>query len=84
MVTGRLPRKVLLQNGRPFRQAGQLISFQVQPMGATVALQLDHSLVFPVIDIMLGGTGQCQPMTREITEIEDQIMERVARIVCQD
>ena len=61
-----------------------MMSFLVQPMGATAALQLDHSLVFPLIDIMLGGTGLCQPMTREITEIEDQIMESVARIICQE
>jgi len=60
-----------------------MMSFQVRPIGAAAALQLDHSLVFPLIDIMLGGTGFCQAMTREITEIEEQIMESVSRIICQ-
>ncbi len=61
-----------------------MMSFQVRPVGAAAGLQLDHTLVFPLIDIMLGGTGQCPPMTREITEIEEQIMESIARIICQE
>ncbi len=61
-----------------------MMSFQVRPIGAAAAMQLDHALVFPLVDILLGGTGQCEPMTREITEIEEQIMEGVARIICQE
>jgi flagellar motor switch protein FliM len=61
-----------------------MMSFQVRPVGAAAAMQLDHSLVFPLIDIMLGGTGQCPAMNREITEIEEQIMESVSRIICQE
>ncbi|HXW90244.1 MAG TPA: FliM/FliN family flagellar motor switch protein [Terriglobales bacterium] len=61
-----------------------MMSFQVRPVGAAAAMQLDHSLVFPLIDIMLGGTGQCPPMNREITEIEEQIVESVARIICHE
>src|SRR5581483_6837656 len=61
-----------------------MASFQVKPIGAAAAMQLDHSLVFPLVDILLGGTGQCEPMTREITEIEEQIMDGVARIVCRE
>jgi flagellar motor switch protein FliM len=61
-----------------------MMSYQVRPIGAAAAMQLDHSLVFPLVDILLGGTGKCEPMTREITEIEEQIMEGVARIVCKE
>jgi flagellar motor switch protein FliM len=61
-----------------------MMSFHVRPIGATAAMQIDHSLVFPLVDILLGGTGQCEPMTREITEIEEQIMESVARIICHE
>jgi len=61
-----------------------MISYQVRPIGAAAAMQLDHALVFPLVDILLGGTGHCEPMTREITEIEEQIMEGVARIICQE
>jgi flagellar motor switch protein FliM len=61
-----------------------MMSFGVRPIGATAAMQIDHSLVFPLVDILLGGTGQCEPMTREVTEIEEQIMEGVARIICHE
>jgi flagellar motor switch protein FliM len=61
-----------------------MTSFQVRPMGAAAAMQLDHSLVFPLVDLLLGGTGHCEPMTREVSEIEEQIMDGVARIVCRE
>jgi len=61
-----------------------MVSFQVKPIGAAAAMQLDHSLVFPLVDILLGGTGQCEPMTREITEIEEHIMDGVTRIICRE
>lgn len=61
-----------------------MISYQVKPIGAAAAMQLDHTLVFPLVDILLGGIGHCEAMTREITEIEEQIMEGVARIICRE
>jgi len=61
-----------------------MVSFQVRPIGAAAAMQLDHSLVFPLVDLLLGGTGLCDPMNREITEIEEQIMDGVARIICRE
>jgi len=61
-----------------------MMSYHVRPIGAAAAMQLDHALVFPLVDILLGGTGHCDPMTREITEIEEQIMEGVARIICKE
>ncbi len=61
-----------------------MICFQVDQMGAEGAMQIDHSLVFPLVDIMLGGTGSCEVLAREVTEIEEQIMEGVAKIVCRE
>jgi flagellar motor switch protein FliM len=61
-----------------------MMSLHVPQMGATAAMQIDHSLVFPLVDILLGGTGQCEVMTREISEIEENIMEGVAKIICHE
>ncbi|HEY1462222.1 MAG TPA: FliM/FliN family flagellar motor switch protein [Terriglobales bacterium] len=58
-------------------------SFNVRQMNAAAAMQIDHSIVFPIVDVLLGGTGQCETLTREVTEIEEQIMDGVARIMCQ-
>ena len=51
-------------------------------MGATAALDLELSLVFPIIDLLLGGVGRMNEQEREITEIEEGIMEGVVRILC--
>ena len=59
-----------------------LATFQVKPMGATAALDLEPSLVFPIIDLLLGGVGRMSEQEREITEIEEGIMEGVVRILC--
>jgi len=59
-----------------------LATFQVKPMGATAALDLEPSLVFPIIDLLLGGVGRMNDQEREITEIEEDIMEGVVRILC--
>lgn len=61
-----------------------MMSFQVEQTGAEAALQIDHSLMFPLVDILLGGTGACQVPTREISEIEERIMEEVALIICRE
>ena len=53
-------------------------------MKVSAALQIDNSLVFPLIDILLGGTGHCQESAREVSEIEEQIIEDVAGVICRD
>ncbi|MGB8013233.1 MAG: FliM/FliN family flagellar motor switch protein [Terriglobales bacterium] len=61
-----------------------MVPLHVTPMEAAVAMQIDHAIVSPLVDVLLGGTGHCEPMTREVTEIEDQLMEAVARIICHE
>jgi flagellar motor switch protein FliM len=61
-----------------------LASCKLEPMGVTGALQLDLKVAFPIVDLLLGGEGKGVAATREITEIEEQIVESVARIVCRE
>jgi flagellar motor switch protein FliM len=61
-----------------------LASCQLTPADATALLQLDLAVVFPLIDVLLGGEGKGAPPAREITEIEEQIIETVARIICRE
>lgn len=61
-----------------------LATFQVKPMGASAALDLEPSLVFPIIDLLLGGVGRMTGQDRDITEIEESIMEGVVRILCRE
>ncbi len=61
-----------------------MICLRVEPMSAPAILQIDHSVIFPLIDILLGGAGQCNVLTREVSEIEEHILEVVPKIICQE
>src|SRR5579863_10022638 len=61
-----------------------LAACRLDPIGVNAALQLDLKVAFPIIDLLLGGEGKGMAATREITEIEEQILESVARIICRE
>jgi flagellar motor switch protein FliM len=61
-----------------------LASIELAPVGAVAVLQLDLAIVFPIIDVMLGGEGKSTEITRDITEIEEQVLEGVIRIMCRE
>jgi flagellar motor switch protein FliM len=44
-----------------------MICFRVEHMSAPAAMQIDQSLVFPLVDILLGGVGHCESLTREVS-----------------
>jgi flagellar motor switch protein FliM len=53
-------------------------------MGVSGALQLDLKLAFPIIDLLLGGEGKGGTASREITEIEEEILGSVAGVICRE
>jgi flagellar motor switch protein FliM len=61
-----------------------LASLDLAPVGAAAVLQLDLAIAFPIIDVMLGGEGKSCEITREVTEIEEQVLEGVVRIMCRE
>jgi len=61
-----------------------LASIELAPIGAAAVLQVDLAIVFPIIDVMLGGEGKSTEITRDITEIEEQVLEGVIRIMCRE
>jgi flagellar motor switch protein FliM len=61
-----------------------LASCRLDPMGVNAVLQLDLKVAFPIIDLLLGGEGKTSALTREITDIEEQILDSVARIICRE
>ena len=52
-----------------------LASCDLAPFGSSAVLQFDLGIVFPIIDIMLGGEGKSGDINRELTEIEEQLLE---------
>ena len=50
-------------------------------MESNILMEMDVSLVFPVIDLLLGGAGVASEEVRELTEIDEEIMQSVTAII---
>jgi len=62
-----------------------LIALNLQPLEGRAVLELNPALVFPILEMMLGGGAVPAPLPeREITEIEKNILDGVVRIILQD
>jgi flagellar motor switch protein FliM len=61
-----------------------LASLRVMPIDARATVQADLSLVFPIVDLVLGGSGTDPIDPRELTEIEEQIFETVVQLIARD
>lgn len=61
-----------------------LASLRLMPLDAVAAAQLDLEIGFPIIDLLLGGKGATGFAVREITDIEDGILENVLRVVARE
>lgn len=59
-------------------------SLHVMPTDARAAVQLDISLAYPIIDVVLGGSGSEAVDLRDLTEIEEQILESIFHLVLLD
>jgi len=59
-------------------------SVGMRPMDYNLALELNPSLVFPMIDMLLGGPGNPPAGERNLTEIEMNIIEGVIKLAIRD
>jgi len=59
-------------------------SISMHPMHGSLAMELSPPLVFPIIDMLLGGPGKPPPETRTLTEIKMQIVEGVIKLALRD
>jgi flagellar motor switch protein FliM len=62
-----------------------MVSLRLKPYDQNAILELNPALVFPVLEMLLGGSGKQTPkLDREITEIEESILEGLFRIILND
>jgi flagellar motor switch protein FliM len=59
-------------------------SVGMRPLDGNLALEMNPSLVFPMIDMILGGPGRALSTNRNLTEIELNIIEGVIRLAMRD
>src|SRR5437763_2901596 len=62
-----------------------LVSLGLSPYDGNGVLELNPSLVFPILEMLLGGTGKSSAtIQRDITEIEQRLLDGLFRIILQD
>ena len=62
-----------------------LVSLGLEPLEGNAVLEVNPALVFPIIEMLLGGAARAPlKITREITEIEQTVMDGIFRIILQD
>jgi len=62
-----------------------MVSLGMKPFDGNAVLELNPALVFPILEMLLGGSGKvANQIKREITEIEQSILESLIRIILQD
>jgi flagellar motor switch protein FliM len=62
-----------------------LMTLGIKPYEGNAVLEINPSLVFPILEMLLGGAGKASgSMNREITEIEQTILDGLLRIILSD
>jgi flagellar motor switch protein FliM len=62
-----------------------VVGLNLHPYEGAGVMEVGPSLFFPVLEMLLGGTGQNpKPIKREITDIEQRLIEMLLRVIVQD
>ena len=62
-----------------------IASLSLKPYDGNAVLELNSSLIFPILEILLGGDGKLQfSAQREITEIEQVLLDGLFRLILRD
>jgi flagellar motor switch protein FliM len=62
-----------------------IVSLGMKPYEGNAVLELNPQLVFPILEMLLGGNAKTiSKVAREITEIEQSIIETLLRIILQN
>jgi flagellar motor switch protein FliM len=63
--------------------SGYTLPCAARPSSNTVLIELDNPLLFTMVDLLLGGSGAKLESIRELTEIDEEIMEGVGSLIAQ-
>jgi len=62
-----------------------IASIGLKPYDGNAVLELNSSLVFPILEMLLGGSGKSSTsIQRELTEIEQSLLDGLFRIILHD
>jgi flagellar motor switch protein FliM len=58
-----------------------LLPCALNVMESNLLMEMDIALVYPIIDLLLGGAGTASNTARELTELDEEIMQSVTDII---
>jgi flagellar motor switch protein FliM len=58
-----------------------LLPCALSVMESNVLIEIDLALIFPIIDLLLGGAGTASNNEREMTDIDEEIMQSVTTLI---
>src|SRR5579864_907970 len=62
-----------------------IVALGLRPYDGNAVLEMNSSLIFPILEILLGGNGKTvMNLQREITEIEQSLLDGLFRIILRD
>jgi flagellar motor switch protein FliM len=64
-------------------QLDYIVSFPVKAMASTVILECEIDLVFPIIDLLLGGTGAPVFDATELSELEEVVLQDLTAMIAR-
>ena len=60
-----------------------LLPCALNVMESNFLMEVDLPLIYPMIDLLLGGTGATSEEVRELTEIDEEVMQSVSNLIVQ-
>ncbi len=57
--------------------------FSIKPLDGSCVIEINPSIAFPMIDRLLGGLGESYESTRELTDIELNLLDAILRVIMQ-
>ena len=58
-----------------------LVPFTLMPLQSRVIAKFDSALLFPLLDLLLGGSGEPLDSTRELTDIDEELIRSVTELI---
>jgi flagellar motor switch protein FliM len=61
-----------------------LLPCALNVMESNFLIEMDIALIFPIIDLLLGGAGTASENARELTDIDEEIMQSVTALIVKE
>jgi len=61
-----------------------LVPCSLNVMDTNILLEMDIDLIFPIIDLLLGGAGTASEEARELTDIDEEILQSVTVLMVKE